>query len=240
MKLSVVVPAYNEEKLIGNCLRSILNQTIDHKEYEIIFVDNNSTDNTSRIAKNLGVTPVMYKDKKSAIWAKQFGAKRAKGEIIVITDADAIVSKDWLENILRLFEDKKLMCVGGTVLATGNNKFSIGVLKFFDYFARGFQVVGVPFIWGTNMAVRRSAFAKIGGFNTNLRTSDDWEFVMRIQKEFGLRSALYTNKLKVKASPRKQDNMGQLLPYVAIGIINFLSIFVLRKSYTFGKQTVVR
>lgn len=240
MKLSVVIPFYNEEKLIEKCLHSILNQTIDKKDYEIILVDNNSTDRTSEIARKMGVIPVSYKDRKGAIWAKQFGAKRAKGEIIVVTDADAIVEKTWLENILKIFEDKKLMCIGGTVLATGNNKMSINILKFFDFFAQICQIVGIPFIWGTNMAVRKSAFEKVGGFNTRLKTGDDWEFVLRIQKEYGIRSALYTNKLKVKASPRKQNSLKQLIPYVSIGIINFFSIFVLRKSYTFGRHKAVR
>ncbi len=228
MKLSVVIPFYNEEKLIEKCLHSILNQTIDKKDYEIILVDNNSTDRTSEIARKMG------------IWAKQFGAKRAKGEIIVVTDADAIVEKTWLENILKIFEDKKLMCIGGTVLATGNNKMSINILKFFDFFAQICQIVGIPFIWGTNMAVRKSAFEKVGGFNTRLKTGDDWEFVLRIQKEYGIRSALYTNKLKVKASPRKQNSLKQLIPYVSIGIINFFSIFILRRSYTFGRHKAVR
>lgn len=240
MKLSVVIPFYNEEKLIEKCLKSVLNQTIDHKDYEIILVDNNSTDKTSEIAKKMGVTPILYKDKKGAIWAKQYGAKKARGEILVITDADAIVEKNWLESIIKIFENKKLMCIGGTVLATGNNKMSINTLKFFDFFAQGCQIVGIPFIWGTNMAVRKSAFDKVGGFNTKLKTGDDWEFVLRIQKEFGIRSVLYTNKLKVSASPRKQNSLSQLIPYVSIGVINFFSIFILRKSYTFGKPKEVR
>jgi glycosyltransferase involved in cell wall biosynthesis len=240
MKLSVVIPAYNEEKLIEKCLSSILDQTLDRKDYEIIVIDNNSTDETSEIVKRLGITPILYTDKKGAIWAKQFGANLAKGEIIVITDEDAIAEKMWLESIVKIFENKKLMCVGGTVLATGNNRLAVNILKFFDYFAQGCQVVGIPFIWGTNMAVRKSAFEKVGGFNTNLRTGDDWEFVLRIQKEFGIRSAMYTNKLKVKASPRKQNSMAKLLPYVAIGFINFFSIFIFRKSYTFGSHINVR
>lgn len=240
MKISVVVPAYNEEKLIGKCLRSILNQTIDRKEYEIIFIDNNSSDSTSQIAKSLGIKPILYTEKKGAIWAKQYGAKKAKGDIIVITDADAVFENSWLESIVKIFDDKKLMIVGGTVMPTSSNPLIMGIFKLSDYFSIVFQKIGVPFIWGTNMAVRRTAFEKVGGFNTNLKTGDDWELVLRIQKEYGVRSAKYTNRLKVKASPRKQDTLKNFIPYVGIAVINFFSIFVFRKSYTFGKYKEVR
>lgn len=240
MKLSVVIPAYNEEKLIAKCLKSILNQTVDRKDYEVLVIDNNSTDDTPEIVKKLGLNTIVYKERRGAIWAKQFGANKAKGDIIVITDADSIADKDWLENIVNLFSNKKLMCVGGTVLATGSNKFSIILFKISDYLSQAFQIIGIPFIWGTNMAVRREAFHKVGGFNTSLETGDDWEFVLRIQKEFGIKSVLYTNKLKVKASPRKQDTIRSLAPYAGIAIINFFSIFVFRKSYTFGKHSVIR
>lgn len=240
MKLSIVIPAYNEEKLIGKCIESILNQSIDRKEYEVLLIDNNSTDNTSEIVSKMGVKPISYTEKKGAIWAKQFGAKRAKGEIIVVSDADAIFEKNWLENILKVFENKKLMLVGGTVLPTGNSKIVMGIFKLSEYFSLVFQKIGVPFIWGTNMAVRKSAFEKVGGFNTSLKTGDDWEFVLRIQKEFGIRSARYTNKLKVKASPRKQDTVQEFVPYLGIAIMNFVSLFLFRKSYTFGKYKTIR
>lgn len=240
MKISVVIPAYNEEKLIGKCLDAINRQTLSKKDYELIVVDNNSTDKTAAIAKKKGARVVSYTKKKGAIWAKQFAITQAKADIIAVTDADAIPDREWLENILMLMENKKVMCVGGTVHATGKNRFAIGLLVFFDGFARMNQYVGIPFIWGSNMAFRRKAFKAVGGFNTRLKTSDDWEFTMRIQKKYGLRSAVYTNKLKVKASPRKQEKLDALIPYVAIGFLNFITIFIMRKSVTFGSHKAIR
>lgn len=240
MKLSVVLPAYNEEKLIGACLESIVNQTIPRDEYEIIVVDNNSTDRTAEIAKSKGANVISYTDKKGAIWAKQYAAEQASCEIIVVTDADTIVEKDWLENISLIMENPKLQCIGGTVLATDSNFLAKYILILFDYYALASQLVGIPFIWGSNMAFRKKAYEKIGGFNTRLKTGDDWEFTMRIQKEYGIRSAIYTNKLKVKTSPRKQERLDSLIPYVGIGIINFFTIFIMRKSITFGTNPVVR
>lgn len=240
MKLSIVFAAFNEEKLVGSCLDAILSQNYPKEDYEIIVVDNNSTDRTSHIVREKGITPVLYDKHQGAIWAKDYGSSIAKGEIIVVTDADTIPTQGWLKNIDEIMKDPKIQCIGGTVHALGSNIFAKYLLISFDYFARMCQLFGIPFIWGCNMAFRKSAYVKVGGFNTRLKTGDDWEFVMRVQKEYGLKSALYTSRLKVKSSVRKQENIGSLIPYVSIGIINFVTLFILRKPITFGSNPVVR
>lgn len=239
MKISVVIPAFNEEKLIGRCIKSIQNQTFPKEKYEIIVVDNNSTDKTWQIAKNLGAKVFHYKQKQKFSAAKQFGAEKAKGEIIAYTDADSILDKYWLETVEKLMRNKELLCIGGTVLSTEDtpvNYLFVG----YDLFARVNDLFGISLIWSPNMVVRKSAFMKIGGFNTRLKTSDDWELILRIQKKFGIRSTLYTNLLHVKTSPRKQKKLSAIIPYGFIGIVNYMSIFILRKSKTFGNPINIR
>lgn len=90
------------------------------------------------------------------------------------------------------------------------------------------------------MAVRKSAFMKIGGFNSNLKTSDDWDFVMRIQKEFGRSSTLYTPQLQVRTSSRRQEKISSMLPFIFVGMFNYSSIFLFRKSVTYGSQSNIR
>lgn len=240
MKISVVIPAFNEEKLIGKCVEAVENQTFPKEEYEVLVIDNNSSDKTAEIARKLGATVISYCQKQGFSVAKQFGTKQAKGEIIAYTDADSIPDTRWLETINKLMQNKNLAYIGGTILSTEKNTLMNFFFIIFDYFARINQLFGMSLIWSPNMAVRKDAFMQIGGFNTALKTSDDWDFTLRIQKKFGIHSTLYTNALRVKTSPRKQKNLGAIIPYVLLGIVNYMSIFILRKSKTYGNPIDIR
>lgn len=240
MKISVVIPAFNEEKLIAKCITAVKNQTFPKEEYEILVIDNNSTDKTAEIAKKLGAIVIPYSQKQGFSVTKQFGTQKAKGEIIAYTDADSIPDKHWLENIDKLMLNKKLMCIGGTVLSAEDNPLMNFPLVSYDFFARVNQLFGISLIWSPNMAVRKDAFMQIGGFNTKLKTSDDWEFTLRIQKKFGIHATLYTKTLRAKTSPRKQKKLSTMIPYSLIGIANYVNIFILQKSKTFGNSIDIR
>lgn len=239
MKISVVIPAFNEERVIGKCIEAVKNQTLHRKEYEIIVVDNNSTDKTAEIAKKLGATVMPYTQKQGFSAAKQFGTKKARGEIIAYTDADSIPDKYWLERIKKLMQNKKLVCVGGTILSSEDTMTNFSFI-IYDLIARAHQLVDIPLIWSPNMAVRKDAFMRAGGFNTALKTSEDWEFIARIQKKFGTHTILYTNALRVKTSPRRQKKISAMIPYIFIGITNYISIFILGRSKTYGSPITIR
>ncbi len=240
MKISVVIPAFNEEQLIGKCITAVKNQTFPKEKYEILVIDNNSTDKTAQIAKNLGVTVIPYTEKQGFSVTKQFGTKKAKGEIIAYTDADSIPDSHWLSTIDKLMQNKKLVYVGGPILSTEKNILVNLPFMIFDFIARMNQLFGISLIWSPNMAVRRDAFMQVGGFNTTVKTSDDWVFTLRIQKKFGIRSTLYTRELQVKTSPRKQKKLAAIIPYIFLGIFNYISIFILRRSKTFGIPVDIR
>lgn len=238
--LSIVIPAYNEEKLIGACIEAVKNQTFPQDKYEILVIDNNSTDSTAKIANEKGAKIISYKDEQGFVNTKQYGTCKAQADIIVYTDADSIPEKYWLERIYSKMHNKNLMCLGGTILPTKTNAITNFLFLFFDKFAQLHQFFNISLICNANMAVRKKAFIEIGGFNTNLKTSEDWDFAMRIQKKFGLKSTLYSKKLQVKTSPRRIEKLQFLIPYIFIGILNYISIFILRKSSTYGTPTNVR
>ncbi len=100
--ISVVVPAYNEEKLLPKCLDALKKQSFD-RPYEIIVVDNNSTDKTAKIAKKAGVKVVSEK-KKGISSARQKGIDVSQAEIIAQTDADSIPDKNWLKEIFSVLD----------------------------------------------------------------------------------------------------------------------------------------
>ncbi len=96
VRVSVVIPAYNEEKLLKRCLVSLQNQTC--QPFEIIIVDNNSTDATAKIAKEQGVI-VIQERRQGIAWARDAGFKRATGDIIARLDADCIAPPNWIQKI---------------------------------------------------------------------------------------------------------------------------------------------
>lgn len=98
MKLSIIIPTYNEQKYIEDCLKTLTVQT--YSNYEIIVVDDGSTDKTLDKIKNFKVKLLQQKHKGPAL-ARNLGAKESIGEILVFLDADMIFAPDFLEKLVR-------------------------------------------------------------------------------------------------------------------------------------------
>lgn len=113
MKLSVVIPVFNEENHIASCLDSLQNQEV--KPDEIIVVDNNCTDQSIPIAKKHGVKIVKEK-KQGMIYARNTGFDSANNEVIARCDADTILPKDWIKKIRENFKDNKIAALCGMVI----------------------------------------------------------------------------------------------------------------------------
>lgn len=111
-RFSIVIPCYNEESYIGDTLKSLQDQTFDDN-FEIIVVDNNSTDRSAAIARQHGAR-VILEVKSGVCWARQAGTEAASGEIIISSDADTIFAPDWLQKIDATFKrNKKYVAVAG-------------------------------------------------------------------------------------------------------------------------------
>tara|TARA_B100001758_G_C18171784_1_gene484672 strand:+ start:166 stop:780 length:615 start_codon:yes stop_codon:yes gene_type:complete len=104
--ISVIIPVYNRERYIGRCLRSLLNQTIDRDFYEIITINDGSTDQTDKILKSFIDEIKIYSKKKNSGLSKalNYGLRKAKGKFIVRVDSDDYVNKEFLK-VLYLFLD---------------------------------------------------------------------------------------------------------------------------------------
>ncbi len=161
-KISVVIPAYNEEKYLPNLLSSLKSQSF--RDFEIIVVDNNSTDKTAKIARSFGAKVVKEKIK-GMTPAREKGFSSAKAEIIARTDADSTVSKNWLETIYQAFQNLPNSCA-----LTGSFTFpSVGkpialFLRLFTnlcYYKFSKLLMGHYPLSGPNYAVRKSCWKKI-------------------------------------------------------------------------------
>ena len=115
MRISVVIPVYNEEKRIKDTLKQIYNNS--EQPYEVIVVDGCSTDRTKEIVKRYYpqvIIAINYR--KNAAAGRNIGIKKAKGSVIAFTDGDCLVDEEWLEHIRIAFETNNIDGVGGKIL----------------------------------------------------------------------------------------------------------------------------
>lgn len=199
-KISVIIPAFNEEKFLPRCLAS-LNQS-EFKDFEIIVVDNNSEDKTAEIGKAFGAR--VFREKRQGVaFARQKGAEKARGEILAFSDADTILPKNWLTRIAQEFEaDEELIAFGGSCeLYSGPLTARLAsrlLLKLFFKVDQFFS--GGPNLMGSNMAIRKEAFWGVGGFATQLKLNEDVEISYKLKK-FG--KIKFDPAFKVKTSGRR-------------------------------------
>jgi len=190
-RISIVVAARNEEENIERCLKSLVSQTYPADNYEVIIVDDGSTDKTSSLVKsyserydNISHVPLIY-DSSQKIGRKPIalakGIAQANGEIILITDADCIVPPRWIEIMVNHFEDGVVFVAGPVAESDSNTFFSkMEQLEFLGLIttAAGLIGIGRPIICnGANLAYRKDAFAAVDGFNAESSSNDD-EFLM--------------------------------------------------------------
>jgi len=224
-KASVVVPAYNEGKFIDATLKSLLNQTF--KEFELIVVDNNSTDDTGDVARKYGARVVVEKAPGVA-HARQAGFFASSAPIIATTDADAVVPENWLETIVNAYDkDKNLVGYTGlSRLYSGpvSARAATSYLFYAFWLLDGFLSRGMNML-GSNMSVKRKAYLAIGGFRTNLPLGEDVDLAQRLKAQ----GKIVLNKdLLVFASGRRFKD--GLLAGVMVYAPSWFARVVLRKD----------
>ncbi|MGC8676200.1 MAG: glycosyltransferase [Candidatus Micrarchaeia archaeon] len=200
-KFSVIIPALNEEKYIKYPLRGLARQT--NKQYEIIVVDGGSKDGTRKIAAKYA--RVVIDTKRGPGRARNTGAKQAKGDYLLFIDADTEPSSRLIEEYLKTFSEEGVVAATGPVLPLERSSWRVKMgYKFVSvYFAKFMLRLGKPSINGMNFAAKRSAFEKVGGFNENFKTYEDWDLSRRLSKigrvAFNNNAKVYTSVRRVKA-----------------------------------------
>lgn len=183
MKVSVIIPVFNEEKYIGKCLKSLREQNI--KPDEIIVVDNFSSDNSVSIIKTFGVR--LIEERTQGIsQARNKGFDTANYEIIARCDADSIVPTNWIQTIKRNFESQTIDGLVGPILYYDLPFQGIVYSKMFIYFMRLIQ--GYHTIFGNNMAISRSIWKKVrdGVCMDNAQVHEDIDLAIHIHRYGGI------------------------------------------------------
>lgn len=198
--ISVVIPAFNEEKYIANCLQAIKKQTYPSDKYEVIVSDNNSTDKTVKIAKKFKVSIVNTK-KQGNTFALAKGCSNAKGDIIACTDADSVVDSRWLEKIAETFTETEIVAITGRAEIDFNSSIAKFIVSnLYSIFLRLSFALNIPNLSGFNMAFRQKHYSKIGGINESIQMSPDVDLGRRF-KDIG--KVAYIPEIFVTTSARR-------------------------------------
>jgi glycosyltransferase involved in cell wall biosynthesis len=181
MRFSVIVPAYNEAAYLGHALDSLLRQDYDGR-YEVIVVDNNSSDQTAAIAARYGVR-VISEPQQGVCAARQRGVDCAVGEIIISTDADTTQPRDWLRTIdARFTGSERVVAVAGPCRYKDPSWWAKAYpTLLFGFVAAIYALTGFIFyVSATNFAIRRTAFP---GYDLNLtQGGDELDLLRRLRR----------------------------------------------------------
>lgn len=196
-KISVIIPAYNEENTLAKCLESVLASDYPRKKLEIIVVDDGSTDRTQEVAWKYAKYGVRFfrKANEGKANALNFGIARAGGGIIATLDADSYVSRDAIKKMLPLFDGEDVAAVTAAVKVNEPKNF-LEKIQSIEYLYTIFSRRVLVFIDAVHVTpgplsmFRKWIFGKVGGFDPD-NILEDQEMAMRIQSHnYKIRSSL--------------------------------------------------
>lgn len=239
MQISFVVPAYNEEALIAQCLKAIQAE-IDRTpcSAEIIVVDNASTDQTHSVASSIDGVKVVYEPLKGLVQARRAGFQASIGELIANIDADTILPEGWLKKVFKNFENTPgLVALSGPyIYYDASLRVRIMTHLFYCvsmvfYFLNRFILKVGSMLQGGNFVVRREAIEAIGGFNTDFSFyGEDTDLARRLSKVGKVR---FTFRLPAYSSARRFVGEG----LIAVGwryTVNFFWATFMKRPFTSG------
>ncbi len=203
-KFSVIVPVLNEEKTLESTLLSLRNQTF--KDFELIVVDNGSTDRSVEIARKYADV-LLFEEKRGVINALKKGFSKAKGEIILSCDADTEYPPDYLERLSKIFSKSKdvVAVYGPFTLREKGRLFNRGALLVYAILNLLSRLFGVPLAGAANFAIRKWAYDESGGYDFGDLASQDFRLAMKLRK---LGKVKYVSTLHVMTSYRRFEKEG--------------------------------
>jgi len=184
--ISIIVPAFNSEKTITKTIQAIQKQETK-EETELIIVDDNSTDKTVQEIKKFNKIKLIQQEKNSGpAVARNTGAKNAKGEIIVFTDSDCIPEKNWLDEMIKPFENSEVVGVQGAYKTKQKNLTAKFVqIEIEDRYDLMKKKEFIDFIGSYSAAYKKKVFLEFNGFNEKFHSAsgEDPELSYRMEKK---------------------------------------------------------
>lgn len=217
LSIAFVIPAYNEEALIGPCLDSVVAEVARFGgKVEIIAVDNNSTDRTAEIVAGFPTVRLVREMRKGPVFARSRGFdEAANAELIASIDGDTIVPAGWLDVIADEFgRDPELVCLSGPYVYYDLPRLSRMLVEAYYVAAAGIHAFERHIlrrgavVQGGNVVLRRSAWVAAGGYDTSIEFyGDDTDIAMRMSR---VGSVHFTRRLRMLTSGRRLAQEGLL------------------------------
>ena len=204
MNVSIVIPVYNEAACLDACLRAIAVQTVVPSE--VIVVDNNSTDNTIAVAQRFSFVTILRAPRQGVVYARNRGFNAARGDIIGRIDADTLMARDWVAQLLSIFNDASISAVSGAITYHDLPwQTQVGRLELYfrQRIAKGMG--DEVFLQGANMAIRRGAWRKIRpSVCNNGGLHEDFDLAIHAHK--AKLQVVFDKKLQATLSLRRFDS----------------------------------
>ncbi|MBI4239555.1 glycosyltransferase [Candidatus Uhrbacteria bacterium] len=228
-QISVIIPAYNEERFITDALDALECQTFPRNEFEVIVVDNASTDSTALLARQHGADKIICESKKGTNQARQTGLNASRGRIVAFLDADCVPPPGWLDRIYEKLTEKKTTKSIATALGVKKQKrvAIAGAYVFYSEMTNSLYIMQEIYRWivmptlgsvmgklfqrggvviGGNFATLKKNFKKIGGIDTTFEFFGDDASIARRFGELGY--VEYDPRLYVMTSDRRFKREG--------------------------------
>jgi glycosyltransferase involved in cell wall biosynthesis len=231
LTLSLIIPAYNEESYLAACLEYASAELEAQKHrgpFEIIVVNNASTDRTHEIAASFPHVRVVYEPRKGLTYARQRGLEEATGEILAYIDADTHMPQGWVARVLDAYQSRSdAVCVSGPYFYYDLPRNKRALVRLY------WMLLAKPTYWmtrymavGGNFAAKKASLLQIGGFDTSISFYGEDTNIARRLSEVG--KVVFDMQLVMHTSARRLLEEGftsTAMNYV----INFMAEVVLKK-----------
>lgn len=182
IRFSIIIPAYNSEKTLSDCLESLEDQSLSKKAYEVIVVDDGSTDSTATIAKKFN-NKYIYQTNQGPASARNKGVNLAVGDIILFTDSDCVPDYNWIREMVKPFSNPEVVGVKGTYKTKQKQlaaKFAQA--EFEDRYDLLQKSSKIDMIDTYSAAFRKAVFLNIGGFDQSfpVASNEDTDLSYRL------------------------------------------------------------
>lgn len=236
MRVSIVIPAHNEEYVLGSCLEAVCKAVEGRDNVEVIVVDNASIDRTSEVASAFPGVRVVLEPKKGLSQARQAGFLASTGELVANVDADTRMTQTWISQVIQEFSrDPKLVALSGPFIFYDlSRRMNLVVRAYYvagyaQYLVHRFILRIGSLIQGGNFVVRRTALEQIGGFNTALSFYGEDSYLAKRLNRVG--KVKFTFRLPLFASGRRIVEEGAFTMALRY-LINHWWIFLFNKAFT--------
>lgn len=214
-KIAFVIPAYNEEHLIGPCLSTVVAEADRFGgDVEIVVVDNNSRDRTAAVVSGFPQVRLIHETRKGPVFARSRGFDEVPdADLIASIDGDTLVPPGWLDVVADEFHrDPRLVCLSGPYIYYDLPALSRAFVEAYYFLAAGIHFLQRHIlrrgavVQGGNVVLRRSAWVEAGGYDTSIEFyGDDTDIAMRMSRVGNVR---FTRRLRMKTSGRRLATEG--------------------------------